>query len=71
MTTKLESIARRLYVVVTLTVLAGIHPGIAAADLASVKAFDIPSQPVPSALLAFSSQSGVQVTSSAEMLEGK
>ena len=71
MTTKLESVVQRLYVVIVLSVLAGIRPGIAAADLASVKPFDIPAQPVPSALLAFSSQSGVQVTSSAEMLEGR
>jgi outer membrane receptor protein involved in Fe transport len=72
MTTKFESMFRLLCLTVALSILAGIRPGIAAAaDLSSVKAFDIPPQPVPSALLMFSSQSGVQVTSSAEMLEGK
>lgn len=62
---------RRLSIAIALAILAGVCPGIAAAGLASVKPFDIPPQPVPSALLAFSSQSGIQVTSSAEMLEGK
>ena len=62
---------QRLCIVVALSALAGIRPGIAAADLSSMKPFDIPTQPLPSALLLFSSQSGVQVTSSAEMLEGK
>lgn len=61
----------RLCITIALAILAGIRPGIAAADLSSVTPFDIPPQPVPSALLAYSSQSGVQVTSSAEMLEGK
>ncbi len=65
------STLHRLYIAVALSILAGICPDIAAAGLSSVKPFDIPPQPVPSALLAFSSQSGVQVTSSAEMLEGK
>ena len=71
MTTRFEFMVHRLCIVIALAVLAGIRPGIAAADLSSVKPFDIPPQPVPSALLAFSSQSGVQVTSSAELLEGR
>src|SRR6185437_11662216 len=61
----------RLFITIALSILAGIRPGIAAADLSSVTPFDIPPQPLPSALLAYSSQSGVQITSSAEMLEGK
>jgi iron complex outermembrane recepter protein len=61
----------RISIAVALSVLVGIRPGIASADLSSLKTFDIPPQAVPSALLTYSSQSGVQVTSSGEMLEGK
>lgn len=71
MTTNLEYRVHRLWIMVALVLLAVIRSGIAAADLSSVKTFDIPAQSVPSALLKFSSQSGVQVTSSGEILEGK
>jgi iron complex outermembrane recepter protein len=54
-----------------IAVVLGSRPGIAAADLSSVKSFDIPPGPVASALIKFSAQSGIQVTSAGEMLEGE
>jgi iron complex outermembrane receptor protein len=50
--------------------LAGVHPGEAAADLGSSFKFDIPPQPLPTALLKYSEQSGVQVTSSGQLIAG-
>jgi len=50
----------------------GIRPVAAAVDLgARPIRFDIPPQQLPSALLRFSEQSGVQVTSPGELVEGK
>lgn len=59
----------RTTLVVMLCLLAGIRPGSAAADLSSQISFDIPSQQLASALLKYSVQSGVQVTSSANAVE--
>lgn len=49
----------------------GIRPGIAAADLSQISRFDIQPQELPSALLKFSEQSGIQVTSPGALIEGK
>ena len=49
----------------------GIQPSIAVTDTGRQVQFDIAPQPLPSALLKFSEQSGVQVTSPAELVEGK
>jgi iron complex outermembrane recepter protein len=57
--------------VLLLTLTAGIRPGIAAADLATRSQFDIAPQQLPSALLKFSEQSGVQVTSPGALIEGR
>ncbi len=59
----------RTALVVMLCLLAGIRPGSAAADLSSKIWFDIPPQQLASALLKYSVQSGVQVTSSANVVE--
>lgn len=50
---------------------AGVQPGIAAADLSEVSTFDIQPQQLPSALLKYSEQSGVQVTSSGVLIEDR
>ena len=50
---------------------AGIRPGYAAIELGPEKHFDIAPQQLPSALLQFSEQSGVQVTSPGQLVEGK
>lgn len=50
---------------------ASLHPTPAAADLASRIKFDIGPQELSSALLRYSEQSGVQVTGSADVLEGR
>jgi hypothetical protein len=71
MSASLRSVVNRLCIILGLALIAGIRPGVAAADLSSVKAFDIQPQPVASALLKFSSQSGVQVMSSGTELVGK
>lgn len=71
MRAKFRSVVHRFFVLAALSLVGGIRPGLAAADLSSVKAFSIPPQAVPSALLKFSSQSGVQVMSSGELLEGR
>ena len=48
------------------------HPaGQAAMELGQEKHFDIPPQQLPAALLKFSEQSGVQVTSPGQLVEGK
>jgi hypothetical protein len=46
-------------------------PGSAAADLSAKILFDIPPQQLASALLKYSAQSGVQVTSSADAVEDR
>ena len=50
---------------------AGIRPAQAAMELGQEKHFDIPPQQLPAALLKFSEQSGVQVTSPGQLVEGK
>ncbi len=50
---------------------AGSLPAQAAMELGQQAHFDIPPQELPSALLKFSEQSGVQVTSPGELVEGK
>jgi iron complex outermembrane recepter protein len=57
--------------VISLAMAAGIRPGVAATDTGRQVQFDIAPQPLPSALLKFSAQSGVQVTSPGELVEGK
>jgi iron complex outermembrane receptor protein len=54
-----------------LSFIMGIRPGIAVTDTGRQIQFDIAPQPLPSALLKFSEQSGVQVTSPGELVEGK
>ena len=49
----------------------GIRPTVAAADLGTQVTFDIPAQQLPSALLRFAAQSGVQITSPGQLIEGK
>jgi iron complex outermembrane receptor protein len=58
-------------VLLVLTLLAGARPGAAAIDLGPQKRFAIAPQQLPSALLQFSEQSGVQVTSPGQLVEGK
>ena len=50
---------------------AGLRPAVAAMELGPDKHFDIAPQQLPSALLEFSEQSGVQVTSPGQLVEGK
>ena len=66
MTKGLIRVIERISVVLVLSLLAGVRPGIAAADLSSMVRFDIAPQQLPSALLKYSQQSGVQVTSSGD-----
>jgi iron complex outermembrane receptor protein len=61
----------RCVAVLLLTLTAGIRPGIAAADLGTRFDFNIPPQSLPSALLQFAHQSGVQITSAGSLVEGK
>lgn len=49
----------------------GIRPSLAAMELGAQVRFDIAPQQLPSALLQFSAQSGVQVTSPGQLVEGK
>ena len=49
MTKGLIRVIDRISVVLVLSLLAGVRPGIAAADLSSMVKFDIPPQPLPSA----------------------
>src|SRR5690349_16669349 len=58
-------------VLLLLTWLAAAQAGAAALDLGAQQRFDIPPQQLPSALLQFSQQSGVQVTSPGQLVEGK
>ncbi|MDB6101346.1 MAG: hypothetical protein JWO52_1345 [Gammaproteobacteria bacterium] len=57
--------------VLGLSFVMGIRPSNAVTDTGRQMQFDIAPQPLPSALLKFSEQSGVQVTSSGELVEGK
>lgn len=50
---------------------AGVRPSVAAMELGQERHFDIPPQQLPAALLKFSEQSGVQVTSPGQLVEGK
>jgi iron complex outermembrane recepter protein len=54
-----------------LTFTAGVRPAVAAMELGQEKHFDIPPQQLPAALLKFSEQSGVQVTSPGQLVEGR
>jgi len=54
-----------------LTLTAGVRPCVAAMELGQEKTFDIPPQQLPAALLKFSEQSGVQVTSPGQLIEGR
>jgi iron complex outermembrane receptor protein len=54
-----------------LTFTAGVQPCVAAMELGQEKNFDIPPQQLPAALLKFSEQSGVQVTSPGQLVEGR
>ena len=49
----------------------GVRTGHAAMELGAQRHFDIPPQQLPSALLQFSAQSGIQVTSPGQLVEGK
>jgi iron complex outermembrane receptor protein len=60
-----------LAVLLLLTLFAGARPSAAAIDLGPQKRFAIGPQQLPSALLQFSEQSGVQVTSPGQLVEGK
>lgn len=55
----------------TLLILCALWPGIALANLYAVSSFRIPPEPVPAALVKFTLQSGVQVTSAAAIVRGK
>ncbi|MEJ0038989.1 MAG: TonB-dependent receptor [Gammaproteobacteria bacterium] len=68
---RLVCFMNRSAIVVTLSLVVGITPGMAAADLASKVHFDISAQPLPSALLKYSDQAGVQIASTAEIIEDK
>jgi len=48
-----------------------IHPSWAATDLNSIVEFDISAGPLPGALLKYSQQSGIQVTSAADVVDRK
>ncbi len=67
----LANVTHRGIFVVSLCVGAAIQPGNAAADLATTLHFEIPPQTLPSALLEYSEQSGVQVTGSGQVIESK
>src|SRR4051794_25008298 len=61
----------RAAIALVLCFVAGIRPGMAVADFLSESRFDIAPQQLPSALLKFSEQSGIQVTSPGNLIEGK
>lgn len=65
------SMAFRVVIVATLSLAAGVRPGIAAADLSSTVEFNIGPQPLPAAILKYSEQSGVQVASPSLLLDGR
>lgn len=64
-------LTHRAAFVFMLCFLAGLQSGSAAADLSSKILFDIPPQPMAAALLKYSAQSGIQVTSSADAVEDR
>src|SRR5258708_4795123 len=63
--------AAALFIVLGLSVGAGIHLSMAAIDLAQQRQFDIAPQQLSSALLKFSAQSDIQVTVPGQLAEGK
>src|SRR5215472_15203078 len=64
--------ASGLVLALSLSLAAGVRPGMAAIDLGQRPIrFDIAPQQLPSALLRYSEQSGVQVTSPGQLVEGK
>ncbi len=68
---RLTDIVTRGALLLFCCITAGIHPTVAAADLGKAVTFDIAAQNLPSALLQFAAQSGVQVTSPGQLIEGK
>jgi iron complex outermembrane recepter protein len=60
----------RIVFTAALSLAAGVRPGLAAADLASTVRFDIGPQSLPAALLKYSEQSGVQVASPSDLIDG-
>jgi iron complex outermembrane recepter protein len=60
-----------LVLALPLTLTAGVRPCVAAMELGQERHFDIPPQQLPAALLKFSEQSGVQVTSPGQLVEGR
>jgi len=66
-----DSMGGRGVLVLLICFLAGMRPGNAAADLGNSFRFDIPPQQLSSALLEYSEQSGVQVTSPGRLIEGR
>lgn len=71
MPARLTRIMNRCVLILLCALTVGIRPTVAAADLGTRVAFDIPPQQLPSALLKFATQSGVQVTSPGQLIEGK
>lgn len=63
--------ANRFVLATAAALIIGLHSGIAAADLSSTANFNIVPQQLPSALLKYSEQSGVQVTSASDLVDGK
>src|SRR5260370_42333720 len=63
--------AAALFIVLGLSVGAGIHLSMAAIDLAQQRQFDIAPQQLSSALLKFSAQSDIQVTVPGQLAEGE
>jgi iron complex outermembrane recepter protein len=57
--------------IVCLVLLVCVRPGLAAADLDATAQFDIGPQALNTALVQFTEQSGVQITSAAELLKGR
>src|SRR6185437_15171904 len=60
-----------LVLTLALALAGGMRPSQAAMELGPQVHFDIAAQQLPSALLQFSAQSGVQVTSPGQLVEGK
>jgi iron complex outermembrane recepter protein len=63
--------ATALFISLSLSVVLGVAPSIAAVDLAQQRQFDIAPQQLSSALLKFSAQADVQVTVPGQLAEGK
>src|ERR1700674_2803606 len=60
-----------LLFVLAVSIVTGVRPSVAAADLEQQMQFDIPPQQLSSALLKFSAQSDIQVTVPGQLVEGK